>query len=432
LPETAVPLLPTEKIASRQPASARRRRIRPRQLLAKAHRWSSFGLGLLLLVVVFSGAVILFAPEIEQVTHPSLYESANGPVRVTPGEALATVRRELPGFQLTGAEVVENRGAWEVHDEDAHVARVDSTSGELLGTIKRESGVIGFLENLHMCALGCEGMPGYVPFLAKPAQVDGFDLSFGNEGTWGGTILAVTALLLLALSISGLVLWWPGRKKVRRGFKVRRGAGTYKLNYDLHKVVGFVALPFLLMWAITGTMFELPKQADAVWYALTPGEAAPEVEFESKPVKGESVPMSEAIRIGRGEVPSGSRLVSINNPSRSEPTSSYLLWFSHGVDPYRFGTYPGNYGLYVDRYSGRSQVFWPDSPDRTLAAGFWQDWTGPLHFGYVVGWIPRLGWLAFGLTPLLLAVTGTTTWLLRRRKRRRKGPGGPSGPALAT
>jgi uncharacterized iron-regulated membrane protein len=205
---------------------------------------------------------------------------------VLPGEALATVRQELPDFSVAGASVVENRGAWEVLDEEGHVARVDETAGRLLGTIDREGGVMGFFGSLHMCALGCEGMPGYVPFLAKPAQVDGFDLTLGNEGNWGGLILAVIALLLLALAISGLVLWWPGGGKLRRGVSVRRGRGRYKLNYDLHKVVGFVALPFLLMWAVTGTLFELPKQADAAWYALTPGDEPPEAELPPSRCRG--------------------------------------------------------------------------------------------------------------------------------------------------
>jgi uncharacterized iron-regulated membrane protein len=35
------------------------------------------------------------------------------------------------------------------------------------------------------------------------------------------------------------------------------------------------------------------------------------------------------------------------------------------------------------------------------------------------GW-GRAIWLVFGLAPLLLAVTGVTTWLTRRRLRRRK------------
>jgi uncharacterized iron-regulated membrane protein len=126
---------------------------------------------------------------------------------------LATVRRELPAFPTEGLSAVQNRGAWEVLDEEGHVARVDETSGELLGTVRRERGFFGFVENLHMCALGCEGMPGYVAFLAKPPEVAGLDLSLGNEGTWGGTTLVLTGLLLLALSLSGLVL--GGRPRAR-------------------------------------------------------------------------------------------------------------------------------------------------------------------------------------------------------------------------
>jgi uncharacterized iron-regulated membrane protein len=146
--------------------------------------------------------------------------------------------------------------------------------------------------------------------------------------------------------------------------------------------------------------------------------------------------MPQAIDRGRAAVPSGSRLISVSNPSRAEATSYYELWFSTGIDPFRYGPFPGNYGVQVDRYSGRAVRYWPDPGNGGASGGFWQNWTTGLHMGMVVGWIPRLGWLVFGLTPLLLAVTGTTTWLLRRRLRRRKsgrkGGGEDGGAALAT
>jgi uncharacterized iron-regulated membrane protein len=49
-----------------------------------------------------------------------------------------------------------------------------------------------------------------------------------------------------------------------------------------------------------------------------------------------------------------------------------------------------------------------------------QNWPGAVHMGTLVGWLPRTGWILFGLTPLLLAVTGTVTWVMRRRMGRRK------------
>lgn len=400
----------------------RRRRPRLRAVLARLHRWTSFALGLLLLVIVLSGVALLFAPEIDELTRPALYDTAAGPARVTPGEALQTVHRELPGFETSEAMVWRNRGAWEVHAADGGTARVDDSDGRLLGTLDRERGVMGFLANLHECALGCEGMSGYVPFLAKPAQIDGTDLTLGNEGTWGGLILLVSGIVLLLLVVSGLVLWWPKLRSWRRGFKVRRGAGRYKLNYDLHKVAGFVALPFLAMWAITGINFELPKQTEAAWYAVTPGDPQPDsaYEFESKPRKGPEIGMAGAIASATAAVPAGSTLEAVSNPKRSEKTSYYELWFSHGVDPWTYGNYPGNYGVFVDRYSGRAQPYWPNPANDTVTSNFWQNWTTTLHMGNVVGWIPRLGWLAFGLAPLLLAITGIATWVMRRRLGRRR------------
>lgn len=86
-----------------------------RQWLAKAHRWGSLALGLLLLVVVISGVVLVLNPEIEQVTHPSLYDTDPGPAKLAPGQALAVVHKELPEFDTAGTFIYDNRGAWEVH-----------------------------------------------------------------------------------------------------------------------------------------------------------------------------------------------------------------------------------------------------------------------------------------------------------------------------
>ena len=393
--------------------------------LAKAHRWGSLGLGLLLLVVVISGVVLVLNPEIEQVTHPSLYDTDPGPAKLAPGQALAVVHKELPEFDTAGAFIYDNRGAWEVHSPaTGDVARVDDTDGKLLGTIDREHGVMAFIANLHECGLTCEEMSGYVPFLAQPAQVFGFDLTLGNEGNWGGFILAVSGILLLVLVVTGLVIWWPWRGQFRRGLRVRRGKGRYKLNYDLHKVVGFVALPALAIWALTGINFELPKQTEGAYYAATPGSAAPDsiYEFESKPGSGPGVTMSEAIDDARGAAPSGSRLVSVSVPEKSEKGSYYEMWFAHGVDTYAYSNYPGNYGVYVDRYSGKAHQYFPNPANDTVTNNFMQNWASAIHMGTLVGWLPRTGWILFGLTPLLLAVTGTVTWLMRRRMgRRRKG-----------
>ena len=254
------------------------RRPRWRPLVRRLHLWASLALGAILLVVVVSGAIVLFDPEIHQLTEPQLYEATEGEP-VPPSTALATVNRELPEFEAN--TVVRNRGIYDVPDKrfEEH-AFVDPGTGELNGTSDPNRGFMGVLKNLHMCGLSCKEYSGYVPFLKNKVEV------LGNRLTIGGLVLGITGLALLFMSISGLFLWWPGLKRFARGFKIRRKRGSYSTHYDLHKVVGFVAIPFLVMWAVTGMGFEF-KQVKEAWYGVLPGEKPTGEEvfatFASKP-----------------------------------------------------------------------------------------------------------------------------------------------------
>jgi hypothetical protein len=91
----------------------------------------------------------------------------------------------------------------------------------------------------------------------------------------------------------------------------------------------------------------------------------------------------------------------------------------------------------VDSHGGGVQDWVPHEPSAPLSQRLWNNGVyDGLHFGTVVAPLPRLVWLAFGLTPVLLGVTGVTVWLTksraarRRRQRRRSsaGPGGTRGP----
>jgi hypothetical protein len=59
---------------------------------------------------------------------------------------------------------------------------VDAGSGAVNGQNNLYGGVVGFLENLHDCALTCEEFAGYVPWLAAPSPLAGARYSAKSPG----------------------------------------------------------------------------------------------------------------------------------------------------------------------------------------------------------------------------------------------------------
>lgn len=415
---------PAEATNEAAPIPSRRRKRRVRPLMVATHRWISIALGAVLLVVVLSGALLLLRPEIHKALNSELYNATPTDEPISQSQALASARTAFPDF--AAADVILNRGVYEVQDVDyRQQVHVDPGTGRVLGIYRAdgaEGAVFGFLENLHYCFFGCEEYPAHVAFLSAevPFLSDPDFPLIGNEDiTWGGLVLGLSALLLLTLAVTGIVLWWPGLRRIARSMRVRHRKGRYAVNYDLHKVVGMAAIPFLLMWAVTGASFEF-KQVKDVWYWALPGDPPAETVFASTPEADRSVSMDQAVAIAERTLP-GRGVVATSVPDMKVADSAYSIWLQDGVDPYAYGSYPGDAQVSVDRYSGKAAVTYGDpGTDPALSAVLMDEWGYPIHAGLPVNGWWRLLWLVLGLTPLLLAITGVTTWVMRRRMGRRR------------
>jgi uncharacterized iron-regulated membrane protein len=75
---------------------------------------------------------------------------------------------------------------------------VDAGSGAVNGHNNLYGGVVGFLENLHDCALTCEEYAGFTPWLASPSPFA--ELAPFSEMTWGAVLLAIAALAVVFLA----------------------------------------------------------------------------------------------------------------------------------------------------------------------------------------------------------------------------------------
>src|SRR5437660_871407 len=66
----------------------------------------------------------------------------------------------------------------------------------------------------------------------------------------------VSAIFLAALSISGLILWWP-----RKLLRMSGSSSGQKKNFELHNVLGFYSSVFMLLFACTGMVIHWDDEA---------------------------------------------------------------------------------------------------------------------------------------------------------------------------
>jgi uncharacterized iron-regulated membrane protein len=77
-------------------------------------------------------------------------------------------------------------------------------------------------------------------------------------GRTGRIVNGVGGLLVLALLLTGAVIWWPGKTRWRRSL-VLRPLGTRRFVWHLHSFIGFWAFALLLIWAATAVYFAFPE-----------------------------------------------------------------------------------------------------------------------------------------------------------------------------
>jgi len=379
------------------------------------HRWPALVLGLLLVVETTAGSVLLYKPELDKLTHPALYATTDGtPVSAT--QAVDEVRAAHPGFEAYGAQI--EQGTWVVYDEQYDTAWfVDPASGHINGSTNTERGFLGMLVNLHDCAFSCEGYPGYQSWMAVPVWSGA--PGFLAEATWATVVLGALGLLLILIVVSSLRIWWPGRKRLRSRFTVRWGKGRFARDYDLHNLVGIVALPFLLMWGVTGAAFELPPVKTA-WLTITGGQAPVEEEWALEPnpdtADAPAITADDAVATALKDVPGEATGVFL-------PTEDSPFWEIDVISGYRSAAGLGRADTYVlvDPHDASHFVTLYSARGEPLANRFYDKVFEPAHFGEQVNAWWRSVWLAMGLAPLVLMVTGVSTWLFRRgttKKRR--------------
>ena len=200
-------------------------------------------------------------------------------------ETIAVVHRYDPEFVPNVVYDAHGTYAAESYEPTRKIT-VDPHTRQVMGDFDPAADVgaigwtLGLMYNIHLLRPDLRGSSGLSGLAGRRDPGFGLGRLRRGEDHLGGLVLGVTAIMLLFLGLSGIWLWWPGVRHWVRGVRVRLKKGRYARDYDLHEVAGMIAVPLLLMWAITGAGYEFGFVSKA-WYAALPGQEI-ESEFESK------------------------------------------------------------------------------------------------------------------------------------------------------
>ena len=210
-----------------------------KKLFRKLHLWLSVPFGILIALICFSGAMLVFEDEVTQWAKPHLYRvSEPSGTRISTEEAAALVAATLPeGVGVRGVK------AFPAADRTYQVSLtkpkraavfVNPYTGEIVGRYER----LPFFQTmfrLHRWLLG-----------SRPAVL-----------------------------LSGVVIWWPRTKKgLLNSLKIVTRRGWPRFWYGLHVAGGMYVLLLLLLMALTGLSWSFGWYREWV-YGLLGADARP-------------------------------------------------------------------------------------------------------------------------------------------------------------
>ena len=208
-----------------------------RKIFRNIHLWLSVPFGILITLICFSGAALVFEKEVMELCHRELYfvkkvEAAPLPMEQLMTKVAATLADSV---SVTGVNISSDpERAYQVTLSKPRRASmyVDQYTGEITGKYERAP-FFNFMFRMHRWLLDSMKQDGGI--------------------FWGKMIVGTSTLMFVFVLISGVVVWWPRtRKALKNSLKIVANKGWRRFWYDLHVAGGMYALVFLLAMALTG------------------------------------------------------------------------------------------------------------------------------------------------------------------------------------
>jgi uncharacterized iron-regulated membrane protein len=356
-----------------------------RQFTFPLHRYISLYIGVILVIVGLTGSALVFRHELDR----SLTSFQFGQVvpqeqRLSPDLIISKIQAEFPAqdIKITSIDMLPDpsipyTAKVKSPEEKQTEVFVNPYTGEILGKRQEKNRIFKWILQLHDKLL-----------IGKPGKI----------------IVGTAAFLFLVINITGLLLW-TGWRNLAKGFSIKLDGHPKRANYDIHKVVGIVAVIFLSLTAFTGFLwsFKLDKPLISLFVSMPVEENPEKLELQTT---SEKAPLSvmELLQKADAALPGAvtTRVKLPEKPKEALKVHKKFLqenWeFGHSevsLNPYTGEILKVKNGLNLPLHERIKHIF------------------DEVHYGTFLGLPTRILYVFVGITPLILYGTSLVMYNLR-------------------
>ena len=369
--------------------------MKRKKWFGKIHLWLGLTTGLVVFLLGITGAIYCFAPELQNLQYYRIVKEENRTF-LPPSQLQHIAENHLPGKSPQRIYYDARDKAVMVlfskKDEYSYSIFINPYSGQVLKVRDNEKDFLSVVLQLHRTLL----------------------IPYGHE------IIRWSTVIFIVMLISGIVLWWPKNKRTaKQGFKIMWRAHPKRLNYDLHKVLGFYITWIVIFTALTGLMFAFegfsnfiykttganrsliqkkPPLSDTTWTGESQSAA---IDFVWRQVQPQMYEKYASVMFVLPAAKNGSILVRAN-PEKGSIYKSDFRYF----DQYTGGEIPGAY-------------VWGQYHDAQTTADYIRRMNYDIHTGAIFGLPGRIALFFVALVVASLPITGFYFWWGKKYKARK-------------
>jgi uncharacterized iron-regulated membrane protein len=223
-----------------------------RRAMFQVHLWTGVAVGIYIVLISVTGSAVVFRRDLLNAKLGNVPAADATRTRMTEPQLRQAVLKQYAGWdvtkvtfsrrRLTPAEVTLTLG------DDRVEERFNPYTGADMGTLHpRSVAIMEWFVDLHDNLL---------------------------KGEAGRKVNALGGGLLCLLCLTGVVIWWRGRRTWTHGFYFNPRHNWKRINFDLHTALGFWSIAILFLWGLTGIYFAYPDPFIAVIDYFEPQELA--------------------------------------------------------------------------------------------------------------------------------------------------------------